>query len=210
MATDHRLVGESVCAALQSQGFAVTLLAGWPPRPAEMSEMSLGPSKPAATLLVVCDLESPGRIAEVRSAEGWRERLGLSAWLVVDAGEPGTAWGAALDAGARAVIGSGATLPELVRALELVAGGRPALDAVERQGLIRRWRAQRTSPERLRCQLDHLSPQDGELLIMLYRGTTLRSIAERFGVSEAAVRSQVTAMLRRLSEPAAFSARHEE
>lgn len=73
------------------------------------------------------------------------------------------------------------------------------MDEVQRQQLIRRWRTAETERTRTRSRVDTLSPRERTVLAMLYEGTTVRTIADRLDVSEATVRSQVKAVLRKLS-----------
>jgi DNA-binding NarL/FixJ family response regulator len=97
------------------------------------------------------------------------------------------------------VVVSSLSIDELVEALDAVARGGSTLSELERRVLIRQWREVRESPEHLLRQLHSVDEQDREILVMLYEGTTIRAVADRFGLSEAAVRAQVKAMLRRLS-----------
>jgi DNA-binding NarL/FixJ family response regulator len=149
----------------------------------------------SATLLLVCDLGLTGRAAEARQAG----RSRLLPWLVLTQGAPDVAWGAVLDAGARAVMGPDLGLDDLVSAIETVRQGGSPMSEIERQSLLRRWRAASGLPEPLWRQLARLSPEEGDILTMLYEGTTVRAIADRYGISEAAVRAQVQSVLRRLA-----------
>ncbi len=199
VAADQHLVAETICAALGSLGFP-TELVEWttsadvaltvPPPRASGESRSLD-----RVLLLVCDLDVPGRLREARD---FGLRCGLP-WFVVDTSGPGPAWGALLEAGARTVIISSVSLDELAEVLDAVAAGGSSLSELERRTFIRQWHAVKESPERLLRQMLTVNERDREILAMLYDGTTVSAIADRFGVSEAAVRSQLKAVLRRLS-----------
>lgn len=199
VAADQHLVGEAICAALRSRGVS-TELVDWMATDAGVSPAvplpRIGDDDPLLQrlLLVVCDLDAAGRTGEACDLG----RGSGSPWLVVDASGPGPAWGALLAAGASAVIGS-VTLDELVDDLDVVAAGGSPLTELERRALIRQWRLVRGAPEQAWRQMLSVNEHDREILTMLYEGTTVQAVADRFDVSEAAVRSQVKAVLRRLS-----------
>lgn len=196
--SDQHLVAETICAALGSRGFPTQLVEWAPPGSGPLVPRPQARGEGVAVgrvLLLACDLDVPGRLGEARDLG---PRYGLP-WLVVDALPPGPAWGALLEAGARTVVVSSLSLDELVEALDAVARGGSTLSELERRVLIRQWREVRESPEHLLRQLHSVDEEDREILVMLYEGTTIRAVADRFGLSEAAVRAQVKAMLRRLS-----------
>ena len=197
---DQHLVAETICAALGSRGFATELVDWRPfaeavprvPRPREGREGGAA----GRVLLLVCDLDVPGRLGETREIG---RKYGLP-WLVVDALEPGPAWGALLEAGAHDVVVSSVSVDELVRTLTEVARGGSSLGELERRVMIRQWQEVKESPEHHLRVLQIVDEHDRELVLMLYEGTTVRAVAERFGLSEATVRSQVKAVLRRLAQ----------
>lgn len=197
---DQRLVAEAVCAALGSRGFSMESL-DWiadNPDPAQQAPPASaieGNHHLGRILLVVCDLDVAGRLRDALRVG----RLGGLPWLVVDMGGPGPAWGALMEAGARTVVVSSVSLDELVEVLEVIASDGTPLNQLERRGFIRQWHAVRESPEQLWRQVLTMDERDREIVAMLYQGTTVGAIADRFGVSDAAVRAQVKAVLRQLS-----------
>ena len=184
---DLVLVAETGAAALSGMGLD-TRVVGWRrglggPRRAEA---------PALTLLI-CDLRTPGRLEEARQ----RGRPGP--WLVMTDEGPGPAWGAMLDAGARAVVPSTISLDQLTEMLRAVLRGEESMDEAQRRQLLRSWEAVGAERAGIRRRMETLSPRERRVLAMLYEGTTVRDIAEQLEVSEATVRSQVKAVLRKLA-----------
>lgn len=196
------LVAETIGAALRSHGIR-TLLLPWndesdtdepagttgPARRARADEPDLG------VVLLICDLGTPARVDEVRE----RGRRCLAPWVVMADQDRGPAWGALLDAGARAVVHSSISLDALVDTLDTVLRGESPVGVAERIALLREWRVAQQHRELLRERMRTLSPREQTVLTMLYEGTTVRAIADRLEVSEATVRSQVKAVLRKLA-----------
>ena len=201
VAADRHLVAETICAALGSRGVHTELVA-WAgedvgavpraPRPRSAAE----PGASSQLLLVVCDLGLPGRLHEAR-ALGERQRI---PWVVVDSSGPGPAWGALLEAGARTVVLSSISLDGLVEVLGTVARGESTIGELERRVLIHRWHEAKAVPEHLLSQLQGVDEHDREILVMLYKGSTIHAVAERFELSDTAVRNQVKAVLRRMAQ----------
>lgn len=189
VAGDLGLIAETVAAALSSRGLDTTVV------PWERGSASglPGRSGPPAITLLICDLRVPGRIEEAR-----RRGRGTS-WLVMTEDSPGPGWGAMLEAGARTVIASTISLDDLVALLRALLRGESPVDEIQHRQLLRGWQAAETERARTRHRLGTLSPRERMVLAMLYEGTTVRTIAERFEVSEATVRSQVKAVLRKLA-----------
>lgn len=104
-----------------------------------------------------------------------------------------------VEAGAAGVLGSDLSLDELVRAIETVRAGGSPTSEVERQDLVRRWRSATRVAEPLRRHVESLTVEESEMLSLLYEGGTVKAIAERYGVSEAAARRQIQSVLRRLA-----------
>lgn len=184
---DLVLVAETVAAALSGKGLD-TAVVSWGrghggPRRAEA---------PALTLLI-CDLRTPGRLEEARQ----RGRPGP--WLVMTDESPGPAWGAVLDAGARAVVPSTISLDQLTDVLRAVLRGDEPMSVAQRRELLRSWEEASAERTGIRHRMETLSPRERRVLAMLYEGTTVRDIAVQLEVSEATVRSQVKAVLRKLA-----------
>jgi two-component system, NarL family, response regulator DevR len=194
VASDHRLVGEALRAALESRGLAATLLSGWPGG----SDVHVPAPRGAGSLDVligVCELSVPGRPGEARAVGQARD----IPWVVLTQGDPSPAWGSLIEAGAAGVLGSDLGLDELVSVVRQVREGRSPMNDMLRRSLLRSWRSVRDVPEPLRHHTAHLTARESQLLALLYEGATVKAIAARYGISEAAVRAQVQAMLRRLA-----------
>jgi two-component system, NarL family, nitrate/nitrite response regulator NarL len=197
---DQHLVAATICAALGSRGIP-TELVDWGatsetvPRVPRPRGRGVDGVDGRRVLLLVCDLDLPGRLGEARDL-GRNYRL---PWLVVDSLAPSPAWGALLEVGARAVVVSSIAVDDLVAAVHAVAHGETTFGELERRVLIRQWHEVRALPEHMFRQFHVVAEHDREILVMLYEGSTVRAVAERFGLSEAAVRAQVKAVLRRLA-----------
>lgn len=189
MTGDLILVAETVAAALASKGLTTSVVP-WHRVPAPRSA---GHAEAPALTLVICDLGVRGRAAEAR------ERGRGGDWVVMTDQGPGPEWGAMLAAGARTVVSSEVSLDELAQLLRAVLRGESPMEEDERRRLIRRWQAEESEQARLRERVESLSPRERLVLSMLYEGTTVGSISNRLEVSEATVRSQVKAILRKLA-----------
>jgi two-component system, NarL family, nitrate/nitrite response regulator NarL len=200
IASDQALLAETIGAALSSHGIRILLLS-WKQEPD--SDDLVGPGGPEhrpadpdlGVVLLICDLGTPARVDEVRE----RGRRCLAPWVVMADQDRGPAWGALLDAGARAVVHSSISLDALVDTLDTVLRGESPLGVAERIALLREWRVAQQHRDLLRDRMRTLSPREQTVLTMLYEGTTVRAIADRLDVSEATVRSQVKAVLRKLA-----------
>ena len=201
VAADQSLVAESVRAALLNRGFDPVAIR-WPSvdtspqangsfrrrRP----RWSVGPPPDVAVLL--CDL---ARLDQVQGAQALIETLDVP-WLVLAGVPSGPAWGAVYERGAT-VVASAATGLDMVCDLILeLEGGHQAQAAGTRPELIRSWRAFARTRGELSARLDTLTGREEEVLNQLHQGLGVRTIAEYGGVSEATVRSQVKAILRKL------------
>lgn len=195
VATDQHLVGEALCAALASRDLPTTLLPGWPalarvprPRTAEREGWS-------SVLLIACALTPSTRLAEAVEV-GRTQSL---PWLVLATGGGPAAWGGLLEAGARRVVSSGVSLDDLVGTVTDMQQGRPLMTDEDRSTLIEAWQAEQAASARAAASIVPLDRAERELLEMVRSGTTVAVIAERFGISQAAVLVQVRALLRHLS-----------
>lgn len=201
VASDLGLVGETIAAALGSRGLQTSVLP-WGPGSSAQDEPADWCAPPSGSeeagpdvVLIVCDTGSPTRLDEVRD----RGRRCARPWVVMTDADRGPTWGALLEAGARAVVGSGISLRDLEAVLDGVLNDESPIGVVERIGLLRQWWTANEERERLRRRMRSMSPREELVLSMLYEGTTVHAIAERLDVSEATVRSQVKAVLRKLS-----------
>jgi len=189
--SEQSLVAEAVAAALTRRGTPATPLA-WPTDPRAGGHL---PGQPSGLVgLLVSDLDSWTSLRMT-----WRLIAGEPfAWVVVTAAPEGPMWGAALDAGARAVLPSGCGLRSVGRALADAADGAPATVGPRQATLIASWFELLERREMIRHQVDSLTPREHEVLTMLHAGDRISRIAQLLGVSPVTVRSQVKAVLRKL------------
>jgi DNA-binding NarL/FixJ family response regulator len=94
----------------------------------------------------------------------------------------------ALDAGARGLVLKAAPLPDLVRALEVVASGSVYIDAVLAVGLAMRGHS----------SLPELSKREREILRMLSHGMTNEEIGKEIFISPETVRTHVRRAIAKL------------
>ena len=115
-------------------------------------------------------------------------------------------WGHCLASGARTVIPKSAGLSGLVSAIRRLRDGQRVLDLSDRERLLRAY-VQRDAREReRRVRLGTLSSQERAVLQHLMTGLTVREVATLRVVSEATVRTQVKAILRKLRVGSQLSA----
>lgn len=200
VSSDLGLVAETIGAALGSRGVDVSVVPWTEDVGPDSEAHDWGAPPPAGgpgpdVVLLVCDLETPARLDEVRE----RGQRCVVPWVVMAHSDPGPAWGAVLEAGARAVVPSTISLDEVVDMLGVVLHDESPIGVVERVGLLRQWWAAVEERALLRERMRTLSPREQEVLSMLYEGTSVRAIADQLELSEATVRSQVKSVLRKLS-----------
>jgi DNA-binding NarL/FixJ family response regulator len=200
VAADQNLVAESIRAALHHRSFD-TVLVRWPvvdesraprPRRRQPSRRSLG--RPPDIALLLSDLE---KLRQVRGAQALVGALDVP-WLVLAGVPRGPAWGALYESGAALIVSTDIGLDDLCRHIDDLYAGRTALEPSRSRELIRAWRAFARHHGELEARLHTLTGREEEVLEQLYQGLGVRLIAERGDVSEATVRSQVKAILRKL------------
>jgi len=192
VASDHSLISEAVCAALSSHGFEVTSVS-WPGVPGVALPRARAPLPDAGLLL--CELEPPRRL---RTALSVVELLPTQ-WLLLTGAPQGPLWGAMVEAGVETILSSSTTLDELVLVLDGLPRERDVLPIRLRQDLHQSWQTYRSEQETLMARMGSLTPRERSVLGLLYAGDSVRTIAELYEVSEATVRSQVRAVLRKLN-----------
>jgi DNA-binding NarL/FixJ family response regulator len=188
------LVAQSIRETLGARGFDV----GATPVPGGIQRLRTLGRNVAANRpdvgLILSDLADPVEVADIdRLVQTLRLR-----WLVVTSEPPGASWGALLEAGATAVIPMHATLDDLRRALVHVAGGGDVMPPEVRAAVVRDWHETKEALDQLAERLQSLTPRETAVLGSLSDGQSVKDIAEREGVSEGTVRSQVKSILRKL------------
>jgi DNA-binding NarL/FixJ family response regulator len=104
---------------------------------------------------------------------------------------------AALRAGASAFLLKDVRPAALVEAVQLVAQGDALLAPSVTQRLLSRFAAA-LPPERVPRDLEELTEREREILVLLARGLSNAEIAEQLVLTEATVKSHVSAVLRKL------------
>ncbi|MFC7494598.1 MULTISPECIES: helix-turn-helix transcriptional regulator [unclassified Nocardioides] len=193
LASDQHLIAEAVAAALASRGFRVAMLS-WP-RGSRAASVQRRLSAMAADVAVLLyDVDMALRMTEARALlRSWS-----GPWLVLTGTPPGPAWGGLLLAGAVAVRPSNLSLAEVDGLVRRVAAREPDPEADRMTEYVASWRVLQERHGDLQGRLDSLAPRELEVLVMLSRGVRVQAIAQRLGLSETTVRTQVRAVLRKL------------
>jgi DNA-binding NarL/FixJ family response regulator len=201
VAADHNLVAESVRAAMLHRGYDAVVVR-WPsveeptgeeaPRRRRRSRRAVGP--PPDIALLLSDLD---KIKQVRGAQALISALDVP-WLVLAGVPRGPAWGALYEGGANLIVSTDIGLDDLCGFVDDLHAGRTPLEAGRKRDLIRAWRVFSAHRGELAARLSTLTGREEEVLRLLYQGLGVRVIAELGEVTEATVRSQVKAILRKL------------
>lgn len=193
VASDQRLLADLAAAALAGVGVHTTTVE-WPGRG---SNRALRRRLVAFRPHVCVTMQDLDDVAGVRLGG---QLLGGDPflWVVLATREPGPAWGAALEAGAYAVLPGRMTLGELVTSLRQAALREEVMDPGERAEVITAWQHATEESRALSERLDTLTPREAFVLEHLYEGERVSTIAGDAGVAEATVRSQVKSVLRKL------------
>ncbi|MFF5294025.1 response regulator [Paractinoplanes globisporus] len=105
---------------------------------------------------------------------------------------------AALRAGASGFLLKDVRPADLVEAIRVVAGGDALLAPTATRRLLDRFLVTDVTPEAPAGSLDRLTEREREVLTLLARGSSNAEIAERLVVTEATVKTHVSAILRKL------------
>ena len=200
VAADQNLVAESVRAALIYRGYKA-LAVRWPSvdeaagSTATPRQHRLGPVGPPPDVAVL--LSEFSKIAQIRGAQTLLAGLGVP-WMVLAGVPSGPAWGALYEKGAAVVVSTDIGLDTLCDLVDDLYAGRTPPEAERHRDLVRAWRTFAHQRGELTARVDSLTGREQEVLHQLYQGLAVRAIAEFGGVSEATVRSQVKAILRKL------------
>ncbi len=189
---DHELFAESLRTALALEGHDVDLV----PVQELAPDRLLAEIRRRRPQLVLLDLGLGGardglRLIGPLRADG-------VAVVVVTATVERARLGEAVQRGAQAVVPKSASLNEVLTSIRLAATGRPAMTREEREELLRQARLHHSQMRDAHARLDSLSRREAEVLSALIRGLTAAEIAREAVVSEATVRTQIKAILRKL------------
>ena len=193
LASDLSLMSEAVEAALTSRDFEVFRIR-WPrvPRDDPAGRQLTRVAPDVAVLIYELDLS-------IRMAEATELlRATHVPWLVMSGAGPDPTWGGVISAGARAVATNVTGLDEVTRLLHGLADRTIESPSAESSALVEQWRTIQRDNSELQERVDQLTPREREVLTMLRNGTSVREIADALELSEATVRSQVKAVLRKL------------
>jgi two-component system, NarL family, nitrate/nitrite response regulator NarL len=211
LVADHGLVAESVRAALATLRYDITLVR-WPSalvspvRSRRRVPMSARPD----VAVLISDLDRTDRVRVGQALIG-----GLDVpWLVLTGAVRGPAWGAMYERGAALVVPSSLGLTDFSVLIDSLAAGQlpPTAPRRRRPELIGAWRRLSRRRDEIASRLATLTEREDEILELLATGVQVRDIAERSGVAEATVRSQVKSILRKLgvgSQIAAVAIHHQ-
>ncbi|MGH3413874.1 MAG: helix-turn-helix transcriptional regulator [Marmoricola sp.] len=191
--SSQQLIRDAIRTALRSMGFATASLAA-PIGASRVHEVRRWIAKvhPAAGLLVT-DLDDAARLREAVSVV---TAFPLP-WILLTDTPRGPLWGALFDAGAREILPTTATLEELSQSVLAIVSGDIDTGGLH-EDAVRAWRDAGEEHHKLAHRLERLSPREMEILVELHDGDSVRVIAQRAGVSEGTVRSQVKSLLHKL------------
>lgn len=201
---DHQFLAQSVAIALS--------LVGLPCVVAELTDLdslirSVTEAPPA---LVLLDLDLGGAMGDGAALVRPIASTGCAV-LIVTGTTDEDAIARALEQGAVGLIRKGAPLQHLLSVALAAARGEQVMSASERRELIAHARARRAERLRALVPFGTLTVKEARVLHALVDGESVSTMANRWVVSEATVRSQVHAVLSKLavrSQVEAVSAAH--
>jgi DNA-binding NarL/FixJ family response regulator len=188
---DHRLLSESLAAALRASGVEVDL-ADLSDRASLISSVCARPPD-----LVLLDLELGGAIGDGGTLVRPFVQAGARV-LLVSASTATARVGAAIEQGAVGHVAKTAPFLELLKPAPAAAHDRPGMPAEERQRLLHELRMERAQAAAARGPFDRLTCREQQVLLALADGRNVAQIAAEWFVSESTVRSQVRGILSKL------------
>ena len=143
-------------------------------------------------------------VAEVDDVDQWRDVLGLVEgvrvpWILVTGSTGLARWGGVLAAGCVGVVRMSAGMAALAAAVRSVLAQGQAMDQLEYARALSAWHDLGSEQREVVSRLAALSQREWEVLGLLSDGLNTAMIAERGGVSEGTVRSQVRAIRQKLN-----------
>ncbi|TQL69633.1 LuxR family two component transcriptional regulator [Nocardioides albertanoniae] len=175
VADDHPVVRDGVVGVLRAQGFEVVGQAGDGTEAIALVE-ELDPD------VLVLDLRMPGT-SGVEVIERLRARESRAGVLVLTTFDTDSDVVAAIEAGATGYLLKDAPTTDLVDAVRATAAGETVLSPAVATRLASRLRSPGPATQ--------LSPREREVLTLVARGTTNRTIAAKLFVSEATVKTHL-------------------
>jgi DNA-binding NarL/FixJ family response regulator len=192
--SSHQLIREAVSGALASRGIDVQAVA-LPAGAADYHELRRSVSAANGDLgLLVIDVEN---VVQLRNAAAVMNASELP-WIVLTNAYRGPIWGALLAAGACDVLSTSSTVNDVAATVRVVAERGARARAADYRELIEEWWQVADQARELTMRLERLSAREMEVLSELAHGDPVRSIAQRVGVAEGTVRSQLRSIFRKL------------
>lgn len=192
---EGHLVGEAIQVALEARQFEVHMLR-CPHGRQEITEARKAIIRTRASVGLI--------VAELDDLTQWRDSLALVEgvqlrWVVATGSRNAARWGALLAAGCQGIVPMSAGLDVLTRGLRAVARGGLGIAPATRDQALAEWERLGSARRALMLRISALSPREWEVLEMMAEGRSIKAIAERGGVSEGTVRSQVRAIRQKLN-----------
>jgi two-component system, NarL family, nitrate/nitrite response regulator NarL len=189
---DQRLLADALCLALRRAGLQPEL-APITCRDALVARVHADP--PA---LVLLDLDLGGALGD--GTDLVAPCVAAGSRVLVLSGTTDELWiAAALEQGACAAVDKAVPFDDLLRVVLSAARGDTVLAPSDRHLLLHQLRAHRASRRQELAPFQSLTPREQQVLRALSAGMTVPRIAETWVVSQATVRSQVHAVLRKLA-----------
>ena len=189
---DQRLLVDSLCLALRGQGLAPEVA------PIADRDHLLEIVRTSASALVLLDLDLGGVLGD--GADLVAACVAAGSRVLVLSGTTDEIWIAkALEQGACAAVYKMIPVDDLLPVVLRAAQGHAVFPPAERERLLRQLRAHRATRERDLAPFESLPTREQQVLRALSVGMTVPRIADAWVVSQATVRSQVHAVLRKLA-----------
>ena len=188
---DHELLAQTLQVALVSEGVSTELAA------LTSAQGVLAVVEQVRPSLVLLDLELGEQFGE--GAALVRPMVALGAAVLVVTGVTDRARvAAAVAAGAVGYVAKTVPFDRLLAVVRDALAGRPVLAEAERFELLALLRCRRAQEEQQRAPFNRLTPREKQVLRALAEGHSVETIAERWVVSTATVRTQVRGILTKL------------
>jgi two-component system nitrate/nitrite response regulator NarL len=192
VASDRSLVADAVGAALSGSNLVIERI----PWPGDRRKRDAGWSPgagPPDLGLMLCDLGPPAI-----GAAFWVLGRYPTRWLLLTDAARGPLWGAMFEAGVVRILPSSTSMADLLAIIGQLRGEGGDDGLAERDKLMEEWRQDQFDQADARARISSLTRREFEVLRLLHLGFTVREIADKNGVAQSTVRSQVRSVLRKL------------
>lgn len=187
VSADETMTIDAVRVTLDERGIIVTATAATDADPADLLVGD------PAVWLVVTDIDEWAQLDRVCALVRGVRLPGVA----LTTAPRGGLWGALIEAGAVEVLPADTDSDRIEDSLRDAAEGRQGHSPAEVEGLVAQWHLMRDGLERMRRLVGSLTAREHEVLELLYAGTPVAQIADRFGVAQTTVRTQVKSILRK-------------